>query len=311
MIYVIYIIIIILIILIILFLYKLRNSKEQFKDIEKYIVCYPLGGFCDMLHVMDDCLNYAIKYNRILIIDTTKEWFKEDIYKYMTFTHKNIYNKLSIPINKNNSIYPPQFENIINKQFSMTKKDNIAYAISEDIDCQIEIDLSIQYTENIIFYGNCGGGIPYTLLNHFHFNMIITDVYTKRLNELPNKYISMHIRNTDYKSDVDSFLLTHHMILINNSCFIATDDIITRDKIKQKYGSNIYFFSNIPKLKGANIHYNHENIDHTQFIIDCIVDILLLASANNFYYSNKQSGYSKLALYLFENKQILNKILNI
>ena len=290
-----------------MYLYKFKNTK-------KYIVCYPLGGFCDMLHVMDDCLNYAIKYNRILIIDTTKEWFKEDIYKYMTFTHKNIYNKLLIISDNNNkSIYPPQFKNILNKQFNIRydEKSKITYATSQNIDCKIDIDLSINYTEDIIFYGNCGGGIPFTLLNYFHFNPIITNVYTTRLNELPNKYISMHIRNTDIKSDVDSFLLIHHMILINNSCFIATDDIVTRDKIKQMYGSNIYFFSNIPKLKGANIHYNHENIDHKQFIIDCIVDILLLASANDFYYSNKKSGYSKLALYLFENKQILNKILNI
>ena len=290
-----------------MYLYKLKNTIKITKDItkdintievikaiNKYIVCYPYGGFCDMLHVIDDCLNYAIKYNRILIIDTTNNWFKEDIYNYMTFTHENMTNKLNYSL-----------------QFNMDVKNNIQYSMNQNPYCNNSIDLSIEYTEDIIYYNNCGGGIPYTLLNYFHFNPIIIDSYRTRLNALPKNYTSMHIRNTDIKSDVDNFISTHQYNLKNNSCFIATDDIVTRDKIKQLYGSNIYFFSNIPKLKGANIHYNHENIDHKQFIIDCIVDILLLASANNFYYSSYSSGYSRLALYLFENKEILNKILNI
>lgn len=83
---------------------------------------------------------------------------------------------------------------------------------------------------------------------------------------------------------------------------------------KELYGSNLFNFSNIPNTKhinpNANIHYHHGDVPHEQFIIDCIVDILLLASGNEYYYSSSQSGYSRLALYLFENKHILNKILN-
>ena len=63
--------------------------------------------------------------------------------------------------------------------------------------------------------------------------------------------------------------------------------------------------------KDKNIHENHNNINHKDFIIDNFVDLLLIASADEFYFSSKESGYSKFANYLFMNKCILNKILNL
>jgi hypothetical protein len=37
----------------------------------KYIICYTGGGFNDMLNGIDICFKHALKYNRILIIDST------------------------------------------------------------------------------------------------------------------------------------------------------------------------------------------------------------------------------------------------
>ncbi len=36
----------------------------------KYIICYTGGGFNDMLNGIDSCFKHALKYNRILVIDT-------------------------------------------------------------------------------------------------------------------------------------------------------------------------------------------------------------------------------------------------
>ena len=73
---------------------------------------------------------------------------------------------------------------------------------------------------------------------------------------------------------------------------------------------NVMHFSNIPDNNGKNIHDNHANVNQQEFIIDNFVDILLLASANEFYFSSKESGYSKFANHLFINKNILNSILS-
>ena len=56
------------------------------------MICLPGGGFNDMLAVISRCLNYSVKHDRLLIIDTTKaEWFKKNIHDYISFQHKNIY----------------------------------------------------------------------------------------------------------------------------------------------------------------------------------------------------------------------------
>ena len=307
-------IIIIIIILILIFINNI-HLYEHICDTSKYIVCYPVGGFCDMLHIIDRCLNYAIKYNRILMIDTCKTWFQHDIYKYITFTHKNIYNKLSYQLFDKASIYQASFKNILNREFTIVDKTDYnnfkKYKVYTSLGDEINTDLSLEYKEDVLIYSCGGGGIPFTLIKYLHFNKIVLDKYYKRLNILPKKYTSFHIRNTDYKSDVKTFLEKHHNILTNNSCFIATDNITTRDEIKKKYGATIYYFSDIPKVKTGGIHLNPIKMDHTTFIIDCIVDILLLASANEYYYSSTQSGYSKFALYLFTNKNILNNLVNI
>ena len=303
---------ILLIIIILIFINKL-DLYEPMYDKSKYIVCYPVGGFCDMLNIINRCLDYAIKYNRILMIDTVnRTWFQHDIYKYITFTHKNIYNKLSRQLFNTASMYPPAFKNILNREFTIVDKTDYKnfkkYEVYTSLGNEINTDLSLEYKEDVLFYSGGGGGIPFTLIKYVHFNKIVLDEYYKRLNILPKKYTSFHIRNTDYKSDVKTFLEKHHNILTNNSCFIATDDITTRDEIKKKYGANIYYFSDIPKVENGGIHLNPIKIDHTTFIIECIVDILLLASANEYYYATAQSGYSKFALYLFTNKNILNSL---
>jgi hypothetical protein len=42
-----------------------------------------MGGLNDMLSEIDRCYNHCLKYKRTLVIDTSRNWFKEDIHKYI------------------------------------------------------------------------------------------------------------------------------------------------------------------------------------------------------------------------------------
>jgi hypothetical protein len=300
------IVLILILILILLIILLIERKKEHLNN--KIIICCPGGGICDMLNIMNNCFVYAINNNRSLFIDINKlDWFKDDIYKYITFTHPSILKEFSY--NNINSIYPPELKNDIVNKLNNTKYDNADSKYRTTDGITLSIDLSKTYLEDIIVYVSCGGGIPEELLKYMYFNPIILDVYYKRLKQLPNNYISLHIRNTDYKSNIEEFISLHDNKLKNTKFFLATDDANTIYKYKLLYGNNVIQFSNIPKTtNNANIHYNHDNLDHTEFIIDSFVDLLLLASANEYYYSSEQSGYSRFANYLFTNKNILNNI---
>jgi len=268
----------------------------------RYIVCFPGGGFNDMLSVINRCIKHAIKYNRLLIIDTTKtEWFAKDIHDYISFSHKNIYNGSLNDIYatiKKLSIYPE------NMTITLTRS-RIPWKFRT-----YNFDLNKDYTEDVLVYYMSGGGIPYETLKHMYVKPNVLNVYYERLNKLSINYNSFHIRNTDKKSDNLELFIKNNEQYLNESGFLASDDANIINMIKEKY-KKIITFSSIPELASSqkNIHYNHIGIEQELFIVDCIVDILLLASGERFFFSCPESGYSKLANYLFENKQILNKIL--
>jgi len=56
----------------------------------KYLIVQPRGGFVDSISVIDKCLNYAVKYDRRLIIDSRRSQMNDDIQKYVHFNHPNI-----------------------------------------------------------------------------------------------------------------------------------------------------------------------------------------------------------------------------
>lgn len=264
----------------------------------KYVICFPTNGFNDMISAINRCFEYALKYNRLLIIDTTQTgWFSHDIHEYILFEHPNIYVESPAtiyPIIKNLKTYPNN-GNICKMNRSFQTEHNI---------------LNDDHAEDILIY-NCPGlkSVHGIIWQHLRFKSLVTDVFFSRLKSMPTDYNSFHVRNTDYKTlDLDDFMETHKNAIMLTS-FIASDDYGVICKFKEM-NKCVYTFSNIPKLgeKEKNIHFNHSNVDQRKFIIDCFVDLLLLASANSYIYSCKASGYSRLAEYLFNNKDLLKKI---
>ena len=279
---------------------------------KQYLICYPGGGFNDMMNVILTCYNYALKYNRILVIDTRCLWFNDTIHNYISFNSEIIYkDDLDVLYTEleNESIFPLELKGHL-KIFKPTF--NIEFNCYYYNSTNTRIDLNKKYDETVVVFSNCGFGKDILeLLKICKFKCIITEMYKLRRALLPKSDISVHIRNTDYKSDVDTFLKSHNHIFNGKHIFLASDHKDTIDLVKSIYGSNVFSFANIPDNKGKNIHHNHSSIDSREFNIDCIVDFLLLASGDELYYSSKQSSYSRNANALNKNKIILNMCLNL
>jgi len=242
----------------------------------KYLVCLPGGGLGNMLWAINLSINYAIKYDRKLIIDSTKEgWFKKNIVDFINISHSVIIDKILT-------------------ESTYTK-----------------VKLNKNYDEEVIYNYSALHPHNFDIFKYITIKKIILDEFYKRLSLLPKKFISIHIRNTDKKSDYLDFLKINETKFVGKNIFLASDNFTVIEHIKKTYGSKVFCFSNIPENKGKSggIHYNHMGIDNQEFIIDCFVDLLLLAYADNFYFSCPKSSYSKMAKYLFDNKAILKNIL--
>ena len=280
------------------------------------MLIYPGGGLNDILCVIERCLAYAVKTNRIIVIDTVKlSWMKRDIHEYILFSHPKIYigaldtiyNR--IPYMK---VYPSGVKELLPQLGKGVLRPNGPFARINDIN--LRIDLTKVYSEDIIVYASAGGGLPSNILKYIQMKPVVTTVYIERKGQLPEHFIGAHIRNTDIKSDIEKFIRIHNKILSTEPVFLGSDDYNTIEFFKQKFNT-IKTFANIPALpdNAKNLHTSNKFdpgfIDQSGLIIDCIVDMLLLASSKTYLYSSVKSGYSKLANYVFTNKDILNKML--
>jgi hypothetical protein len=126
-----------------------------------------------MLNIINKCLIYSEANNRKLIIDTTKcGWFKHNIHDYIFLTHPNIVNNISYEKINDLSIYPSELKGKL-KSIFITYKNGINITNDNII---LTIDLEKKYSEDVIVYSSCGGGIPSKLLKYFNVNNIILEI---------------------------------------------------------------------------------------------------------------------------------------
>lgn len=280
----------------------------------KYFIVYPRGGFVDIISVIEKCLNYAVTYGRQLIIDSRRSQMNDDIQKYIHFNHPNIE---SCDLDKfygstnDLSVYPIENKYHLDK-LGQSHTNGIYMHITETGEkISLKTDLTKDYIEDVVIYCHCrDSGIGTIIFNHIIFADFIMNEYRKRVSVLPKDYISFHIRNTDYTSNVSSFIETHKQKMLTSPFFLASDNQNDIDKIKSEFGNNVYTFSKgspnsfpLHFLAGKSDEYKKQNI------IDGICDLLLLAGGKEIYYSQQNSGYSNLAAYLQKNKEILSHLL--
>jgi len=276
--------------------YNFTESKEQ-----RYIVCYPCGGITDMFTVIGECLQHAVMYNRILVIDTRKvEWFKESIHDFIHFNQPRIYkgdiDELYKTLNTMDT-YPPEVKGDLSNFHTVYSQERGLFLYKNTVPSLI--NTLRDYAEPVIVFSSTCHMIIYNIMKFVEFKDCITSVFEERRAKLPEDYVGIHIRNTDYKSDVPTFLKENEAVF-QTPFFLASDDRSTIDYMKDKYGDKVLTFSHIEhNEKDRGLHYKERNReDQVRFIIDSYVDLLLLVSSNKILSSCGQSGYSKLAKFI-------------
>lgn len=307
----------IVLLIIMVLLINLNNTvPSNISNLEpRYIMCIPQEGIMDKFHTIYRCLQYAKKHNRVLIIDTTKDWFNDDINRYIHLHSSYVYtgpvNTIAHKISKL-STYP---KNINIDKLDGIKKIAIKGASHSFYlnDICLSIDLDRDYKEDIVVYSNGGGGLGLiSILEISTLESNVLDLYKLRRAQLPRYYVGIHMRNTDYGSDVPDFIQKNNHIFKNNAIFLASDNKKTIDMIKDTYGNNIYTFADIPDNDGKPIHEFYERTKEAayKYNMDTIVDILLLAAADEYYFSCEKSGFSKTINELRKKPDLIKRILS-
>lgn len=279
----------------------------------KYVLCMPMGGLNDMCNVIYNCLLYCRKFNRILVIDTRQSChFKDSIHKYIEINDPNIYidtiERWYSTIGSK-TIYPEYVKSIIHNIKPVYTSPTIFY--HETIG-PLHFDVNKDYPHDILLCARCGGGESlHKLLSPYKLKHIVKNVFIERRALLPVSYVGVHIRHSDILSDIPSFMEKHTDIFLKNPIFIASDNVDVIKLFRETY-KEVYTFSEIGDFKALGVKSIQKilrsDIEHENYNIDTIVDLLLLGSSDIYLYS-RGSGYSLAANSLFRNKAIIHNII--
>lgn len=293
----------------------------------KYVLCRPKCGLNDALVRIMRCYNYCEATQRTLLLDTTynSDFFNSSFDLYFTFTEKakarvNVitnYDTIVALIQNNNfTIYPkiPKDE-LFN--YTISYHSDVEYGFYIDgynMQAFAILDPSRTYDEDIVLYNTGGGGnLSKDLLPLLTMNDWIVKEFAKRYNTISKPYTSIHVRNTDYKTDYVSVYNKNKERIDKADIFLATDSKEALDYFSKL---DITLFTYIKSLNSNNtpIHCTlAPNDTNRQVIVDTLCDLVMLGLGNDFIltdeYDKLQSGFTKLAYFLFQNKHVVYSLI--
>ena len=288
-----------------------------------YLLIRCRSGLNDCIKILAYYTEYAKKHERIILLEFMMYSATDlnDVFDFSEYPCKIIVNPKAIveDLVKNNvEIIPAFYKSQILDPKDVKYIEELGYCLFNQ---HVRININETYSDSILLVCDCGAyGITdnFTYIKYFNLNKNFISLYNLLRNTFPISYNSIHIRSTDLGKFINkqSCKLYNKFIKASiKNVFIATDNKTILDNLKNKYGKKILLScTQYHNTKNKN-NYHHNNLHqygkiNSDILIEALIDLLLLASANKLLIVVNNSGYSRLAKYLYNNKNILNKLLD-
>ena len=290
----------------------------------RLVLCRPQGGLTDMLSRIGACLSYADRFDRTVIVETDfagAHFFRDRFDRYfISHDHKLILNSAPyISLFDLMECEPSQFTGRVTAYSSEYNRDLNALA---EVGTGVVTQFSFRkkYRAPLLLHHAVGGSIrkAAVALRRLSITPDVLAVFEERKARIGSNYSGIHIRHTDYNTDYrDNVLKLKNDI--KGNVYVATDNRDVLAYCKEVFGSErVYNFSTFPDQAGQALHGN-SSLDPWQCNLDALVDLLLLASAKDFYFFQltgqrrakpAYSGFSLLVQLLRNNKSLLDNFVH-
>lgn len=220
---------------------------------KRYLLCQPVGGFADTIKQLNKYFEYALKHNRIFVIDTSfigagliGAGLNDHFDNYFTCRDKAPhYEKIVLRLDsalkekfKNLSVYPKFLQKLENLNYNYklrlappTERIISNMFVENNSGLPIAFDFNLEYSEDLLIQSgtsNQHATTPFMpssqLLSSLKFCKTARDTILKKINILkPLTYQAIHIRNTDLESDYKKFFQQIYNKIKGKRIFICSD----------------------------------------------------------------------------------------
>jgi hypothetical protein len=300
---------------------------------KKLLLCIPRGGLNDTLCQIEKCRQYAKQFDRMLYLDSRRSGLLDEFSIYFkvldtsgvtvvtpstTFDY-GMLNKLSVMP----SVVAGKIDTY---SFTFSKeRRNWCEELSGDL---LTFDMTIDHDGDLLLHEQGGGGsLSHSLIPHLRFSDELKATIELRLASLPEKYVAIHVRNTDYKSEYHSFFESIKDRVVDQTLLVCSDDATVIAEAKGYFSrSSVINITNTnvtnqkPLHRPTSYENSEQRIDAT---FNAITDLVALASAEKLFFpqvektslsgvkSLSSSGFSRLAQHLHRNKVLIRGLMHL
>ncbi|WP_419911895.1 hypothetical protein [Hoeflea sp.] len=288
---------------------------------EGYLLCRPRGGLNDLLCQVESCWQYAERFDRTLVVDTCRSRLNgsfSDFFEPQKTSDSVVFDLTGNVLETLNrsTCFPPTVQGRLESYESVfTGERNYVESGSSD---RLTFDFTKRLPQAVLVHEQCGGGTAsFQLLSRLKLSAELQSIARTVLAGLDFEYVAVHVRNTNYKTEYQSLFRTIARRVSGKKLLVCSDDLDLIGYAKSYFTvSDVFSVSDLPQYKELLLHGQSALADKSQprsMAIMSILDLLMLANANSLYYANVKdgfpSGFSRLAAYLCDNKNVLGKLL--
>jgi len=276
-----------------------------------YVFCRPQGGWNDTLVQVSLCLDYALRYHRRLIIDTSRSGLLDVLARYFrpASTFRGI--AFSVPEgfadhSRSMSCLPASLTGRgVRYESEYREETNYVEALSRQ---RLTFDMNRHHVEQLLVHEQCGGGGDSR--RFFDWAVPTKEVRTeieKSLHKLPLAYFAVHIRHTDRKTKYKEFLAAVQPLVAGKNILVCTDSFEVLTFARETFGgSRIFSAGDIPDSRGQSLHHN-PGLTDWRVNVGALCDLAAMSGAEAILRPSAslgfQSGFVDLAISLM-NRQL-------
>lgn len=270
-------------------------------EIERSVICRPLGGLNDMLAQIARTDAYARRTGRKLFIDTeSNPKFAANLLDYFECdVELQVMPKAALERFDSAECFPVELTGRIST-YELLANTQVPFRDSTS-QVPVTFDFGKNYPERVLIHHQPGGGLNSTsLLKRMTLNARILAEVERRKAILGPNYAAVHIRDSDYETQWVSQLSNLKRYLSGRRVFLATDNHKIPDS---------------PELKGLDLDVEFSSsFECDLYTFDkneqSLIDLALLAEAAELYILKLNhltvpySGFSLLAKYLWSVRKL-------
>jgi hypothetical protein len=271
-----------------------------------YVLCRPEGGLNDLLSQTGRCFDYCLRHGRTLVVDSENiETFAEPFARYFEINHPRVRvirdasGFIAEAQARGLGVFPPHARLVHGEECPAYDAVQRNYCLGGE---PVTFDFGRIYEAPVLIHHQCGmapQGAEF--LRSLRLSAEICREVAGRWRALPKPYLGVHIRHTDIKGDIGPVLPLFERY--RGPVFLATDSAAVQARIRILRPRGL-FTTDIPDFGGNALHFERvTGAMKTRVNMTAVVDLVLLALAENVYAAPGRSGYSILAKALNRTQQ--------